>query len=382
LVATLVFSSCSKKPGDNPASTADTPPAIPPQHTQLQLRSGEKPPAPVTQLVVLFEFEGIPQSTLNAWVGERNLRVVQRQLELNEEGLPTIEADLYVLSPRLISQFIDKKVVSAWSPEPDLALINPIFTSHPFDFKNHFALPWRWSPMVLLNHVPDPQAQANTTAVPATPAAPSFPDDPAMISMIQGNKATPDGPPLIPDPDAYRAVWEDFSGNPASTVWIPAACPLRNTSDYAKPEWKWSLPKSGTVIIFDHLLVGADSELKAEASDLMNTLLSADEQSYLLSTSGYFPVISALGKETTISPIPLPKGDWLNRSQFITFSAYDPAPPPATPSISTTEAEGETTNAGSASKEDGATPPAPISSVPASEPLPAPETTPPVQTVY
>lgn len=370
LISSMAFFSCSPK---NEESAPN--PSVNPQVVTLTPRTAETEPEPIPQLVVLFEFEGIPQSALNAWIGERNLKIIQQQLELNEQGLPVTEGDLYILSPRLITQFIEKDYVAPWNPEPDLADINPIFTSHSFDFNNAYAIPWRWTPMVLLQHRPDPAA----TEAAHSPESPSYPDDPVMIASLQSTPPQISAPaPSLPNPDAYRASWETFIDTPNASVWIPAACPLRNTSDFVNPEWTWSLPQSKTTIVFDHLLVGARSELKPEASELLEYLLSSAEQNYLITTTGYFPVICPLGKETAASPIPLPKGNWLNKSTFITMPAYTPpAAPESSESDPAISAEAPEIPATTPPPEDKAT-----SAAPAPETSPAPETTPPAQTAY
>lgn len=362
LICSAALFSCSPKT-DEPEQKS----SIPPKVSNLQPRPPEAQPEPIPQLVVLFEFEGIPQSTLNAWVGTRRLKIIQQQLELDERGNPITEADIYILSPRLITHFIEKNHVAPWSPEPDLSKINPIFTSHPFDFSNVFAIPWRWTPMVLLKHKPDPDAPAPAP----TEETPAFPEDPIMKASLQTQPRNHSvAIPTVPDPDAYRAAWEYFKATPHASIWIPAACPLRNTINYAKPEWTWSLPQSQTTIIFDHLLIGARSELKAEASELLSYLLASDQQDQLITTTGYFPVICPLGKETSVSPVPLPNGDWLNKSGFISLPAYTP---PAAPSLP----------AAKATTDPSVVEPAPEANVsPAPTTSPTPETVPPAQTVY
>lgn len=335
----------------------------------LKPRNAEVKPEPVPQLVILFEFEGIPQSSLNSWIGNRNLKLVQHQLKLSEQGLPVKEADLYILSPRLITQFIEKNTVARWDPAPDLSAVNPIFTSHSFDFKNEYAVPWRWTPMVLLQHL-QVLATDPTTSV-TTPAVPIFPEDPVMIASLQSSSvALEPVAPTVPDPGAYRIAWESFLASRAATVWIPAACPIRNTSDYINPGWKWSLPQARTTIIFDHLLLGARSKLKQEALELVNYLVSSQEQDLLITNSGYLPVVCPLGQETQTSPIPMPKGSWLNNSNFISLPAYSPAP------ADESAAPGNDPDTGS----ERVAPKA--SDAPALPSSPGPGTTPPDQTVY
>ncbi|MEM6884857.1 MAG: hypothetical protein AAF571_07470 [Verrucomicrobiota bacterium] len=364
LVCTALWFSCSP-----PAEESSPDPSIPKKVSSLEPRTAEPEPEPIPQLVILFEFEGIPQSTLNAWIGDRNLKLIQRQLELDTAGLPIEPADLYILSPRLITQFIEKGQVTHWNPQPNLSNINPTFTSHNFDFQNLYAIPWRWTPMVLLEHVTDTES----SRINPQSDSPNFPDDPIMIASLQSLPAAP-GPiaPTVPNPAAYRIAWETFLESPATSVWIPAACPIRNTSDYVNPGWKWIIPSSGTTIVFDHLLLGSESELKQETYELLEYLLSANEQNFLLTTSGYLPVICPLGKETHTSPIPMPAGDWLNNSGFISLPAYTlPAPAeaePATPEteiVDSSEVDIESTNDA----------PAPPSS-------PTPAATHPDQTVY
>jgi|GEM_PF-7036179 len=361
LIISALWFSCSP-----PADEAGSKSSIPKKISTLEPRTAEPEPEPIPELVILFEFEGIPQSTLNAWIGDRNLKLIQRQLELDENGLPAEKGDIYILSPRLITQFVEKNQVTPWDPVPELSEINPIFTSHAFDFENQYAIPWRWTPMVLLKHLPDPTKTAESTN---TSDSPSFPDDPVMIASLQSLAPPPESvAPTVPDPEAYRTAWESFRASETGSVWIPAACPIRNTSDYANPGWKWSLPKSGTTIVFDHILLGAQSELKPEASELLNYLISSDEQNFLVTTTGYLPVICPLGKETHISPIPLPGGNWLNNSGFISLPAF--SPPPATETIDVETSQPDE----SGEEEVSDAPPLPTS--------PAPETTPQDQTVY
>lgn len=315
--------SCSPPPQESTAPA----PAV----EELSVKPTPAPPPP-PELVILFEFEGVPIKMLEAWRNNRPLRVVQRQLRLDAEGRPLNQGDLLLLSPRLIPHFVANEWVQAWEPAGDLSRINPNFTSHRFDPANRYAWPWRWTPWVLLDAVADPTAaDASAAARGKSDAKPTVPNDVVFVQHSGFFRASDSGSdparaaltssiPTVPQSADYRVAWESFLSGTVSSLWIPAACPLRNIEPMQSPEWKWRLPEKRTIIHIDHWLLPTKSQHAEEARDLVRYLSSPEVQHALVSTSGYFPVNEPLGREGSSSPIPLPVGDWLNQSDFVTLA--------------------------------------------------------------
>lgn len=283
-------------------------------------------------MTIVFEFEGIAPELLDDAIrayGE-NLRIRQEQLRLDATGVPLTRGDIYLLSPRSIPHFIAREWVASLGDEISLSEVNPSFTFHRFDPRNRFSIPYRWTPVVSLQATP---VETNTTSPPINTGSEKIPLDPPVTDFLGlTSPKIPDGStphlPQLPNPDLYRRTWNVFVDGQASRIRLPAACPIRNLGRQSVPKWTWSIPEGKTVIFFDHLLIDQDSHLADESKAIVSHLISKEAQSKLVKTSGYFPVLIPLGKETSASPVALPQGEWLGKSNFITC---DPFFPPLSP---------------------------------------------------
>jgi len=293
------------------------------------------PPPPLPEMTLVFEFEGIAPQLLDDAIracGE-NFRIRQEQLRLDASGSPATRGDLYLLSPRSIPHFITREWVTPLSGEISLSEVNPTFTFHRFDPGNQYSIPYRWTPVVSLLATPE-----NTETASSIDTGPEkIPADPPVTDYLElTSPEIPEEPaarPLqLPDPDFYRETWSPFVTGQVSRIRLPAACPIRNLGKAGVPKWTWSIPEGRTVIFFDHLLLGRDSTLSDKAKAVASYLITHENQSRLVRTSGYFPVLIPLGKEDSASPVALPGGDWFQKSSFITGEPFFP-PPPAPPSV-------------------------------------------------
>ncbi|MEM6822290.1 MAG: hypothetical protein AAF558_10150, partial [Verrucomicrobiota bacterium] len=341
------------------------PPAI--RDPKASLRNAPEEPPPPPSLTVAFEFEGIPQALINRWSDENQVKVIQKPLQFDEAENITEPADLYILTPRTIPQFIENQWAAAWSESPDKASINPTFTNHRFDPQNEYALPWRWTPMVLLKHKPV-KTDPNQTPPPPPQFDPTLdpvPLDAALRAHLIGQTfEVSDISDYLPDSKAYQVVWDTFREKKLETAWLPAAYLIQNTPDSKQTFWSWSIPHQSTVIFFDHLLISPEPEMPEEALSLAKYLLQSEQQKMIMQQSGYLPVVSSLGKELQSSTIPLPPGNWIHQSQFILLKPLPkPEPEDAAPA-------------------DEITPGTRFNLEDSESPSPAPEIAPPAQTVY
>ncbi|MGF1677596.1 MAG: hypothetical protein ACFCUX_00200 [Candidatus Methylacidiphilales bacterium] len=307
MVSMLFLPGCSRQP----APFAEKKP-----ETQPQAEKKERAKEPIV-LRVAYEFEGIPETLFPEWVDGKEVVIHQYQIRLDIQGKPEKPADLYILSPRLITHFITTGLLATLPEDQDLRAINPTFTHHRFDPMQTAGVPWRWTPMVVLQRAD----------VAGHGSLPVFPEDIVLLAGLEhpeGDFRYRKYDPEIycPDPIAYKKVWDQYVSGGLPSLWIPAACPIRNLENPAVPPWKWNIPNNQTVILLDHLALSAQTDQRTRALSLINHLITPSSQKELPRQTGYFPVISYWGRELQDSPIPLPNHAWLSRSIFLDLPAW------------------------------------------------------------
>jgi len=323
------WTGCSPEPEEpvkNDAQSITASPQAPPK---------SPPPPPPIQLTLCFEFEGIAPRALDRWIKtfNRPVNILQQQIKQSEDGSMETPGDLYLISPRLIPDFVTNSRLAPVNCPELLTPMNPVFTNHRFDPENVYTVPHRWTPMIRLTR--PAQAKENVHSEPSSEIL--IPDDPLMQRVLfsdPGLSGHPGGPPRLPDPGSYRQTWDRFLNGPVHEIWIPAACTFRHIGTEIPEGWQWTLPTSKSAVFFDHLALSASTEHGDIVRDLIAHLSSKAEQDRLMDESGYFSVMSLLGAETAAAPVPLPRDDWLNRSAFMLEPAFVAPPPDRAPSPS------------------------------------------------
>lgn len=329
--------------GRPPVSEEVSPPPPPPAESGgtgfLTLRPPAKPeerPAEVVRpalpkLVIIHGGWPLPEEWLKEWKGERGLNVKQRGLMTGEAQIPA-EASLVVLPPHRLAGVLGSRQLRVWRNDPGEGLANPLFLHHPYDPEQRVSRPWRWAPMVIHHRAEGgekngPEAGLIWNAEEGM----LWPDDPLLVKGFwkksRGYSANHGGgdagwarveSDLLPVMLPVATVWERFQNGGASRCWLPSAA-----RGVAVPEaeggvrGKWTIPAHGTLIHLDLLAVPAGAPLAEEAEDLVRFLTSAAIQDRMGAETGWLPVHRPFARLTADAPVPLPVGDWLDRSEIL-----------------------------------------------------------------
>ncbi|MDX6766383.1 MAG: ABC transporter substrate-binding protein [Candidatus Methylacidiphilales bacterium] len=337
---------------------------------------------------IYYDLEGIPESWIEEWKAGRDLKWEQHALPTDTREWPK-NADLIIAPP-------DRLVHAQLKMLPgELAALraNPVFLHHPFDPEQKWTRPWRWTPWVVMRHIPSPE-----TAAPATGTGPGemlWPDRPALLRswwLKSLNRSANHVPNKAleekwaaeltnrkPSPEPVDKVWEKLSAGQAPSALLPLAWKLRQPAAPAA----WSIPPTGTVIHFDQLAMGSETDQPELVREWIDWLTDPARQKALLATTGYYPVQVPLGRE--IPDLPGPPSAWWDRSEFLVGESAPAAPvvvvpTPATPGASETQTPTPTpTPTPTANPTPAPTPtanptpaPAPVQSVPGNTPSPPP----------
>jgi len=330
----LLWIGCQKKSvPENPPSNVveETPdlktPAIVPPRTPWP----NKP-----TLTIYYDHEPLPQECLTTWPSLANYELVQKKLEPDLSGVLPSDGDLYIVSAPAIKKLrnlIEWQVASHIIP---LEQLNPLFTSHSFDPENKVSLPWRWSPYVFYR-----KKETAETNLPvfffqgwSTEPFTLWPQEWALLwgmkrHMTKGSANTPVNDSEIkafqetktslynlvkPQRECWKAINEP-TGMVRQTFAL-AAWKL-NPKAGDNPLIEWSIPSQGTLIQFEHLMIPAKTPYLSSINELVGLLLSEGGQKELMQQTGYFPVRTRVGLEMAGATVPLPKGTWLDNSEFL-----------------------------------------------------------------
>jgi hypothetical protein len=136
---------------------------------------------------------------------------------------------------------------------------------------------------------------------------------------------------LLPHLRPAETAWNAFLAGEVPRTWLPAAYRFR-----LEPEKRndgtidWVIPGFGTLIHLDVLALSATTDQPGDAASLMAFLTDKAQQDRLGPETGWLPVHRPLGQETQDTPIALPTGDWLDKSELI-FTPSDPLQPAPLP---------------------------------------------------
>lgn len=352
----LFLSACG--PGDKKDEPAPAPPAEgePTAQPQPQTPTPTPTPAPKEESVgssflnllppkihpprepekpvfhIYYDLEGIPENWITEWKAGRDLKVDQRPLPTDPAQWPK-DADLVIAPPdRLVH-----KQLRPFPAEAAPARANPVFLYHPFDPTQTLTRPWRWTPWVVMKHVP---AEGSPTPAPAPAAAePSWPDRPEVArgwwlktQHLSANHPMNGGlaekwqaqlARATPAMEPVDALWGRVVEGKTPAALLPLAWKLRQPDSTPA----WSAPANGTLIHIDLLAIGSESDQADLALEWTAFLSDPQRQKALTETTGYYPVQRPLGRE--VPDVAGPPPAWWDRSEFL----VGPPPPPKPPAV-------------------------------------------------
>jgi predicted small lipoprotein YifL len=361
-----------------PSETPDAPPSKP-NSGFLTLRPPAKPdqrppepPKPLApRLVILHDGAPLPDAWLKEWKGERALTLQQRALTAADATLPA-DAGLVVLAPHRLGALLAGRPLLPLAHRLTPSPASPLFLHHPYDPGQQASLPFRWTPYVLYRKRENAEApfpphtitwQAEEGILWPEPPAPAR----AFWLKSQGLSAnaplaekeraawTALESSLLPVLQSPSVVWTQFLEGKATRCWLPAAFRFRLSPEQrTNGTMDWIIPAHGTVIHLDLLAIPSDAPQADAALELAEFLTSSAIQERLAPETGWLPVNRPIGKESSPSPLPLPAGDWLDKSEI----PYPDQPFPIAQAPSPPEAPDATPEAPAAPPAEA--PPAPL----------------------
>lgn len=350
LALTLILSACG------PGTPKDEPAPVPPAEGESPAQPQSPSPAPKEETSgksflnllppkihpprepekpvfhIYYDLEGIPDNWIEEWKAGRDLKVDQRPLPTDPAQWPK-DADLVIAPPdRLVH-----KHLKPFPAEAPPARANPVFLYHPFDPGQTLTRPWRWTPWVVMKHVP---AEGSPAPTP-TPAAaePAWPDRPevargwwlktqhlsanhpmnaGLVEKWQAQLAR-----ISPAMQSVDALWNQVVEGKIPSALLPLAWKLRQTA--AAPAW--SAPATGTLIHIDMLALGCEADQTDLVLEWVSFLSDPQRQKALTETTGYYPVQRPLGRE--VPDVAGPPPAWWDKSEFL----VGPPPPPKPPAV-------------------------------------------------
>jgi len=267
---------------------------------------------------IYYDLEGIPQHWIDEWKAGRDLKIEQHSLPLPPAEWPT-QADLVIASPdRLVREHL-----RPYPSDAPAARANPVFLHHPFDPDQTLTRPWRWTPWVILRSLP---AEGSPVAQQTPEAPPAWPDRPAMLRAwwLKSQQLSANHPVNASLQAKWQTALEAHKTQPVSELWsklangevssalLPLSWKLRQPADGVRADW--TVPATGTVIHFDLLAIGLESDQPELALEWVRFLSDPQRQAQLPETTGYYPVQRPLGRE--IPGLPGPPPAWWDRSEF------------------------------------------------------------------
>lgn len=285
-------------------------------------------------LKIYYDSQPLPLELLATWKPLTPPEIVQIKLTPNASGEFPQDGDLYLATPPTIKKLhslLDWQVPSKLVPQE---LINPLFTSHPFDKTYAISLPWRWSPYVFYRkkettekNLP-PLSFSNWSSYPQG----IWPQDWALLWAMSRHLSKGSANAMVEDSEikafqetknyltpktlSEEECWRTFSEGKTSITFARAAWHLKTTAPQ-NSLIEWAIPSQGTLIHLDHFLIPSQSSYLNSVNELVSYLVSSVGQKEMTKLTGFFPVRSRRGQELATSTIPLPKTNWLDNSEFL-----------------------------------------------------------------
>lgn len=304
----------------------------------LKLRPPSQPeqrlpePVPVVpRLVILHDGWPLPESWLKEWKGERLIKIEQRALDEKSKGLAG-EASLWVLPPRRVEEVLSGGCVQRLGAIPGEVMINPLFLHHPFDPDQVLSRPLRWTPWVLYHRNKTEQSVSASSELSWTPGSGvGWPNDEPLVEAMwrksrggSANRRVAENEwmsvreGLRPAMRPARELWVDFAAGKIERCWLPAA--FRMGPDGPRPPLEgvgWGIPREGTLIEVEVMVIPSGAPMGREAESLMNFLSGVAQQDRMTQDTGWLPVHRPFEKLTADASPPLPAGDWMDRSEMV-----------------------------------------------------------------
>ncbi|MFH1067885.1 MAG: hypothetical protein V1746_08295 [bacterium] len=303
-------------------------PIVVPTPTPTPQPTPEKPPV----LVFYTEKALLPASWLEEWEKAGGMKVEQRLLTSSEGKPLPLDGDVYSLSPRHFNVLRQGLELASFDEGESKNGANPAFTGYSFDPDSQWTRPWRWTPYFFYFR----NNAALTERWWAHPNA-LWPDDMDLLIALQvkqlGQSAN------APHNEAWDRVWQEIGASvrlaDEGKCWqalqegqceislLPAA--LRLQSPDIK-DISWRAPSHGAMVQLDVLVIAAKSPHMEQARKWVEFLIAPPQQKRVLPETGYFPTHTKPGEEWKGSPIPLPSGEWFDKSEFLLPSPVAPTP--------------------------------------------------------
>ncbi|MEM9444354.1 MAG: hypothetical protein AAGA18_03280 [Verrucomicrobiota bacterium] len=291
--------------------------------------------SPERELRVVFEYEGIPKIWCDAWLANGGLKITQFQFHENLPDDILLDAELYILTPRKMLGLAEEVALVKLDDKLKQDGVSPVFTNHPFDIDGLYTRPWRWTPYLFLVRNPENKGDIYRNWRKAANSA--WPKDKHLLAALSlkesgkvANPANLDERNVIGDVLAEelmdklfdeKTLWRKYKDLEIDVTYIPLSYLVKNSHQIPAGTYIKS-PAQGSMILFDHLLLGAKAVELKEAMKLAEWLLDDEKQNEMLNTCGYFKVISKLGKEMDGVPLVLPTA-WFNRADFLLEVSQD-----------------------------------------------------------
>jgi hypothetical protein len=305
---------------------------------------------------IYYEKDPIPAELIQFWAAQTHFTVIQQPLKLGTNNQWPTDGDLYLVSPRWLASLESQVPLIPVADKNVLREINPAFASHPFDPNNQYTVPWRWTPYVFyLRHDKDLPWDKNREVFYfrewVNDPRCLWPNDWDLLLAMEthyqnksANRPLDNYAELIVELEKkYNTVtapeadcWQALLDGKIHFTFLPASLKIFGAADEKLKDIEIQVPglgnnaqsAFGTIIYMDQLVISDKSLLKDQARGLIAFLLNPAQQSRLIQNCGYFPVVSKIGHEYDIAPVPLPRLHWFSRSEFlINRPPQLPAPP-------------------------------------------------------
>ena len=304
-------------------------------------------------LRIYYQKDPLPEAWLTTWSAGSHVAV--KQTKFSTSSPVPVDGDIYLFTPEFYSKIVAGPGALALDTKWARGGLDPAFTQHPFDVHNAFTRPFRWTPYLVYGLVSrkTPWKDRPLTELWADPKT-MWPDDTALWTGLVLKEGKMSANPQNDDQwiSLYRSLQTKLQGKTAAETdcWtkllsgeievtlLPASYRLLLPAE-TQATMEWTVPSSGTLVVFEQIAVGAQSKKKDYALALAEHLLKFDQQKRLLAETGYFSVRINPKKEAENEVLRLAKKDWFSLSEFLEEhpvlpkEEIAPTPAPAVPGI-------------------------------------------------
>jgi spermidine/putrescine-binding protein len=289
-------------------------------------------PLDLDVVTVYYENDPIPDAWLQEWSRIEGKAVIQKQLPPSGEIVR--DADLFILSPQRLQQWIGQELIQSLPAGWMTQGINPALLAHSFDPENTYSRPWRWTPYLYQGR-PTTEPLPTTDSFEKLAARPDslWPNDPRLLTALRlkeqkisantrkesaQRRALTDTTLWSKDRTASESeCWSQLLEGKVSVTFLPASLRLTEAAS-AVDDIVWWWPQGGTIIRFEQLAIPTFSERSELAQKLIAFLLEPAQQNRMVADTGYFSVHGKPDADLARTMVALPneKG-WFDRAEFL-----------------------------------------------------------------